>query len=382
LKIQLVVPLSFMFIIAVSSCSIDISQSPLKTPSPQVGTVPSAVSLTPLAEGSTPQPSTNIISSFPTTTIPITWDHLALSGKLIYTSAVFQGQSILINVQSLDLGTGVVTTIYQAPDGGWIDAVAVSPDNTQLIMSYATPLSVSGGGKKALYQMPVDASESPQLLFPPASPHDQYSQPEWSPDGKYVYFTHISDLKANFEVWRVPYPTGKLEKLLDNASWPRISGDGAHLVYVWIDSGTRLNRLFLAKADGSDAHNVSLTGPSTPYIIDAPMFSADNQSIYFSASNYRQSFPPELVPIRLDRGNIWVNGSIPSDWWLVPVAGGEPDQLTNIRSLSLFGNLSPDKKHIAVYSVDGVFVMNPDGSELTVLVDDVGQISGTVSWIP
>jgi Tol biopolymer transport system component len=381
LKVQSTIHWFLIFVIVVSSCSINISQPSGITPSPQVETVPSAVLPTALPEANTSQPSTNPIS-LPTTSIPITWGNLNLSGKLIYTSAVFQGQSILVNIQALDLTTGVVTTIYQAPDGGWIDAVAVSPDNKQLILSYATPLSVSGGGKKALYRMPLDRSDHPQLLFTPASPHDQYSQPEWSPDGKYVYFTHISDLTPNFEVWRVPYPNGKLEKLADNASWPRVSGDGAHLVYVWIDSGTRVNRLFLANADGSDAHNIPLTGPSTPYIIDAPMFSADNQSIYFSAPNYGQSSAPGLVRVRLDRASILVNGSIPSDWWLVPVAGGEPDQLTNIHSLSLFGNYSPDRKHIAIYSVDGIFVMNPGGSELTGLVDDVGQISGTVSWIP
>lgn len=382
MKIQFGVPLSLVFAVAISSCSIDIAQSSVITPSPSVGTIPSALISTALPEtGATPQ-ATNITSSLPTTTIPITWGNLNLSGKLIYTSAVFQGQSILINIQSLDLKTGVVKTIYQAPEGGWIDAVAVSPDNRQLILSYATPLSAPNGGKKALYHMSLIGSESPQLLFIPASPHDQYSQPEWSPDGKYVYFTHISDQTANFEVWRIPYPNGKLEKLADNASWPRVSGDGAHLVYVWIDSGTRVNRLFLANVDGSDAHNISLTGPSVPIIIDAPMFSADDQSIFFSAPNFGQSSTPGLFRIRLDRARSSANGSIPSDWWSVSVAGGEPNRVTNIRSLALFGNYSPDKKHIAIYSADGIFVMNPDGSELTGLVDDVGQISGTVSWIP
>jgi len=382
LKVQFA-PLWFLiFSVAVSSCSIDLSQSSAITPASQVEIIPSAIPPTALPEGLATQQSTNIIPVFPTTTIPVTWGALNLSGKLIYTSAVFQGQSILINIQSLDLTTGVVTTIYQAPDGGWIDAVAVSPDSKQLIISYATPLSISGGGKKALYRMPMDGSEFPQLLFTPASPHDQYSQPEWSPDGKYVYFTHISDLTAIFDIWRVPYPNGKLEKLADNASWPRVSEDGAHLVYVWIDSGTGVNRLYLANADGSDAHNISLTGPSAPKIIDAPMFSADGQSIIFSAPNLGQSSVPGFFLMGLDIKRVLKNGSIPSDWWSVPLAGGEPNQLTNIHALALFGNFSLDKKHIAIFSADGIFVMTPDGSGLTVLIDDVGQIFGTVSWIP
>jgi hypothetical protein len=112
------------------------------------------------------------------------------------------------------------------------------------------------------------------------------------------------------------------------------------------------------------------------------MLSADNESILFSAPNTGQSSAPGPVLVRLDPIKPLTNGSIPSDWWSVPLAGGEPDQLTNTQSLSLFGNYSPDKKHIVIYSTNGIFVMNPDGSELTVLVDDVGQISGTVNWIP
>jgi Tol biopolymer transport system component len=356
LKIRFVLPLSLVFVIAISSCTIDINQSPVNTPSPPAESIPSPLS--------------------------VTWDQLDLSGKLIYNSAVFQDQSILINVQSLDLTNGAVTTIYQTPEGGWIDALTVSPDHKQLILSYIPPLNAPQGGLKALYRMPLDGSAPPQLLFPPPSSHDQYSQPVWSPDGTYVYFTHIDDQILNLEVWRMAYPDGEPEKLADNGSWPRVSGDGEHIVFVWIDPETRLNRLFLANADGSEAHNVPLTGPSIPNIIDAPMFSADDQSIYFSAPNTRQSSAPGPVPVRLDRTKPLINGSIPSDWWFVPVAGGEPDQLTNIRSLSLFGNYSPDKKHIAIYSADGIFVMKPDGSELTVLIDDVGQISGTVNWIP
>ena len=142
-----------------------------------------------------------------------------------------------------------------------------------------------------------------------------------------------------------------------------------------------MNRLVLANADGTDASKLPLKGTSTS-IIDAPMFSADNQSIFFSAPNLGQSSTPGVIPVRLNVSKPLANGSIPSDWWSVPVTGGKIKQLTNIRSLALFGNYSPDKKHIALYSADGIFVMYPDGSGLTELVDEVGQVGGTVSWIP
>jgi hypothetical protein len=115
MKIQFVISWMLIFVLALSSCSIDISQPSPITPSPQAGTIPSAVPATVRSEGSTAQQGTNPLSSLPTTTIPVTWGHLNLSGKLIYTSAGSQGQSLLIEIRYLDLLTGVVTTIFQAP---------------------------------------------------------------------------------------------------------------------------------------------------------------------------------------------------------------------------------------------------------------------------
>jgi hypothetical protein len=76
------------------------------------------------------------------------------------------------------------------------------------------------------------------------------------------------------------------------------------------------------------------------------------------------------------------DGTLPSDWWSVPIKGGNLTRLTNIQSLGLFASLSPDHQHIASFSADGLFIMNPDGSQITALVPNLAGISGTVSWIP
>jgi len=379
LKVQSVLRYVLITGVAFSSCTVDLSQPTAVPPPSQVATVPTAISSTALPAGNS---TTNTASAIPMTTIPVTWGNLNLSGKLIYTSANFQGQSIFIDLRSLDLRTGDISTIFQTPDGGWIDAVTVSPDSQQLVLSYLPPGNVPYGNQKALYIMPLDGSAFPQLLFTPPSLEDNYSQPEWSPDGGYVYFTHFKNQSALFDMERMPYPNGTPQTLAYNASWPRVSNDGQHVVYVWIDTGTGVNRLYLANADGSDSHQIPLSGSLVPNVIDAPMFSADDQSILFSAPNVGQSSLPRVLLPLLHVIEVVADGSIPSDWWSVPLAGGEPDQLTNIQASSLFGSFSPDKKYIAVYSADGIFMMRPDGSELTSILDDVGQISGTVSWIP
>ena len=83
---------------------------------------------------------------------------------------------------------------------------------------------------------PWDGSQPPQLLFTPPSDQDQYLQPVWSPDGKYIYFTHVNyqSSSAAYEVMRLAYPKGKPEQLVNQAYWPQISTDGSHLTYVSI----------------------------------------------------------------------------------------------------------------------------------------------------
>jgi Tol biopolymer transport system component len=292
---------------------------------------------------------------------------------------------LLIDVQSLNLATGEVTTIFQTPNDGWIDAAAISPDGKQLVVSYSPSTKNPHGGQETLYSILQDGSGQPQLLFTPNSPKDHNYQPVWSPDGKYVYFAQINyqTISTTFEVMRVAYTNGKPEKLVDGSYWPRVSEDGTHLVYVSVDPQTAVNRLFIARADGSDPHQVPLTGSSIPVIIDAPMFSADGRSIIFSAPDAVQSSAPDWVDKPIDITTAWVaDGSIPSDWWSVPITGGNPEQLTHTHSLALFGSYSPDKKYIASYTSDAIFVMKPDGTGITAMINEIGGVPGTVNWIP
>ena len=51
-----------------------------------------------------------------------------------------------------------------------------------------------------------------------------------------------------------------------------------------------------------------------------------------------------------------------------PIIGGDVTRLTNLQTLGLFASISPDNQHIASFSQDIIFVMNPDGSGLTMLI--------------
>ena len=365
-----------LLVLCLLGCSIDLNQPAIATPN---------------SESSSPTFSPNVRPDDPTavaitTTIPVTWSALNLTGSLVYISPPVTGDiSFFISIRKLNLITGEITPIFTTTGDDWIFYVSVSPDAKHLVMSYTSPKQSDLASNRALYIMPLDATVPPQPLFPAPTPDDHYVQAEWSPDGKYIYYAHYNkndqpagQLYPAYNIFRMAYPNGAPEKIADHAFWPRLSSDSGRLVYISLDPVTGSNELVIANADGSNTQIIS--DSSIPDIIDAPIFSPDGGSILFSAPGPIQSSQPywfdKLMGIRIVKAH-----NVPSDWWRVPVSGGAPTRLTQIQTINLFASLSPDKNHIASLSGEGIFVMNLDGSNLTRLLFDPG-VSGTVSWLP
>jgi Tol biopolymer transport system component len=325
-------------------------------------------------------------ASTPTTTILKSSNDvksLHLSGKLVYTSGKIDTTpgklSLEVSVQSLDLETGNVETIYKASPGDWIDAATVSPDGKLLLITYQP---ANAAGKSGFYSMPLDGSQVLQPLLIAPSNQDLFYQPRWSPDGKYVYLTHMNHQgSTSYEIMRMSYPDGGVETLVDQAYWPNFSADGSRIIYTSVDPVTGTNGLFTANSDGTQPQEIRVSGPWPSNIIDAPVFFPDDQSILFSAPVSQQSSASGWVDKILGIKVVYAHGTIPSEWWSIPLEGGEPTQLTRVGLLGLVASFSPDGAHIASYSTDGIFIMNPDGTDITKVVDYVGGIPGTVQWV-
>jgi Tol biopolymer transport system component len=373
LKTKFTLNLVIIIGVVISSCNIDLSRSPETAPTP--GTATSSLDSPP---GDTFPPAIS-------TTIPVTWSALNLTGSLVYISPPVAGQaSYFLSIRKLDLISGEIRTIFTTTGDDWIYYLSVSPDAKQLIMAY---MPTSQGSSRALYSVALDGTVSPQYLFSPPTPDDHYVHAEWSPDGKYIYYAHYNynvrlpnGIDPVYDIFRMSYPHGRTEKIADNAFWPRVSSDSTRLVYVSTIPESGKNELYVANADGTNATRIALTGSSVPEIIDAPIFSADGGSVIFSAPPPVQAYQPnwfdKLMGIQIVKAH-----EIPSDWWSVPVDGGTPTQLTQLQTIRLFASLSPDKKHIASLSGEGIFVMDETGSNLTQLLFEPGAL-GTVSWIP
>jgi hypothetical protein len=367
-----------------------------------VVTLPPAVAIATLSIDSPAAASTSISASpseqigdpsLPRTTVPVTWSALGLTGKLVYQKSIQDVKSLSMSVEALDLQTGQITTIFQAPETAWIDFMSVSPNGGILVMAYLPPRGngiPTGPGQQGLYTLTLDGSSAPQRMFAPASSSIQFYQPVWSRDGQYLYYAQ-SDFSAPprlagqkyayYEIYRMQYPGGQPQAVADQAYWPRLSRDGARLAYVTLSPVDGTNQLFVANPDGSGAYKVNLSGQFVPPVIDAPVFTVDDSSVLYSAIDPPQSLQPNWSE-RLFGITVASAHTVPSDWWSVPIGGGTPTQLTHIAAVGLFGSLSPDGKYIASYSGSGIFVMKPDGTDLTMLVNDNGSLSGTLSWVP
>ena len=366
--------------LVLSSCSIQVEQPAVITPASTLELIP------PTLASKESSSQTNIVT---TTQIPVTWGDLNLTGRLVYINGTVVDNVFSLQIQVLNLVTGEITTIFDAPKYSWIYYVTVSPDNTQVLMSYSPPPG-DNPVDQDLYIMPLDGSQAPKLLFTPPAKEDDYVEVEFSPDSKYVYFTHVNyqippepnQIYPLYEIYRMAFPEGQPELVAAKAYWPRLSSDSSHIAYISVDLFSRENKLYIADSNGENAHEVVLKGQQLPDIKDAPIFSPDGQSLLFSAPVLVQSYQPnwldKLMGVRIAKAH----SNIPSDWWSVPVGGGDITQLTNIQSAGLFASFAPDGKHIASYSLNGIFVMKPDGSELTMLIPNPQSLPGTVTWIP
>jgi Tol biopolymer transport system component len=180
--------------------------------------------------GETPTPTTiptpASTSIFPSTHVPVTWAHLNLAGKLIYLSSTMEGDRLSSTVQRLDLVTGELATMFSIPSA-WVYYATTSPDGKTLVMSYAPPSQSNSSSGRSLYVLPLDGTAEPRPLFTPPTSDDHYTQVEWSPDGKYLYYVHYNSqiqpegqLDPVYDILRMSYPDGPPEKMPITRSGP------------------------------------------------------------------------------------------------------------------------------------------------------------------
>jgi Tol biopolymer transport system component len=307
------------------------------------------------------------------------WTELGLNGQLVFLTSSAEGQ----NVRAFDAGSGALTTLFAAPDYAWISDGSVAPDGQHLAMGYIPPPASSqqAFASAGLYVVSLDGTDSPQAVLQPADHNEVYSTPVWSPDGKYLYYSHLvasasDDYAPHYTLERVAYPGGEPQVLIKDAQWPSLSPDGSRLAYLALDPASQATTLSLADADGT--HAAPLAGADSFPVVDSHFFSPDGQQIIFSAEVDEPTSESSSLEHLLGVG-IASAHDVASDWWRVPVSGGQAERLTHITRSGLYGDFAPDGRYMAFVDTTGLYVMPPDGSEVLQLLDMPG--SGIMSWV-
>jgi Tol biopolymer transport system component len=319
---------------------------------------------------STPQPAT------PT---PLSVADFGLTGQFLFLTSSVEGQKLV----KLDLVSGALTTLFAAPNQSWMSDGAVSPDGRQIVVTYAPPPAADKGefSPPGLYTMPLAGAGSLLPILEPDDRNEAYSTPAWSPDGRYLYYSHLVYSAADgylphYTIERWAYPGGQPQVLVKDGLWPSLSPDGSKLAYLSFNLDTQATTLSLADADG--AHAVPVLAPDAFPIVDAHFFTPDGQQIIFSAVGEQPVSQGSDLEKWLGVGTARAH-NLPSDWWRISVGGGQPERLTQIYSSGLYGAYAPDGSRIAFIDYSGLYLMNPDGSEIAQLL----QIStwGMLAWV-
>jgi len=367
--------------------------NPLATP---LAPVPTLSPSTPIPATDLPQPSPAPIYVFEA---PFPWSNLSVSGRLLfltYDTEVVPNLLPVPFIAQLDLGSGVVTAVWRPPQDTWLSGMELSPDGTKLAIAYTPPPPPGPrfSGYPGLYILP---GECLNLQCPEAEPEplvegtetDSYFGPVWALDGSSLYFTHVdSPLDGGvptYSIERVAAGRGAAELVLSHATWPRPSPDGTSLAYVAFDLLEYKNDLYYASPDGSKSRPAMPAGIFLS--VDAPLFSPDGEFIYFSAAG----LGPETSGAELGKDDrTWLDrlmgvqvahaNGMPSEWWRLPLSGGDPERLTVIGASGLSGAFSPDGGYLGFVSYGGMGMLGLEEGRLTWIFP--ATTFGNLIWLP
>jgi eukaryotic-like serine/threonine-protein kinase len=221
------------------------------------------------------------------------------------------------------------------------------------------------GSQRDIWTVAADGSQADAPVPVTDDPALDWS-PEWSPDGRYLYFA--SNRGGTMNLWRVPIDEssgrtlGKPEPVTVPAAWIgglSFSRDGRKLAMADLSQGSDIWKV------GFDPEREELVGQATRILHGQGIFSvdcsADGESIVFS----RRGVPWESL------------GTVRAD-------GTAYTQLTDYVTQHRFARWSPDGQRIAFASFAGgtqqIWSLRPDGSGLERLSHSNGAFNP--AWSP
>jgi mono/diheme cytochrome c family protein len=272
-----------------------------------------------------------------------------------------------------------------SPDGGRIAFVAITPPP----LTATVPLPTS-----ALYIMNADGSKQ-HAIWKPAQ--GLLGIPAWAADGQAIYIA-ANGVKAgqnggsdsrDLQIVRITLATGAQQPILNDALDPASSRDGRQLAYLKLSADGYTMSLNIATPDGSNSREI--IGGQDFQGFYAPRFAPDGKQIIVAAIGGPETDPQgnpikASAPSPLSRllglfapPTAEAHG-LPWDLWEVNTDGSGLRRMTNFYEDLPMVAFSPSGKQVAVMGYGGIYLMNPDGSQLR-RIDPLGDHGG-LDWLP
>ena len=311
----------------------------------------------------------------------------ALEAPTGHLLVVNQGSPPEHKIVSIDVATEAVETLFTAPEFTQIYQLDVSADGQQLVFAYTPPPTIDTGffDRSMLYQLDLNQPNAePQLLLGGSTPQEFYLQPTLSPDGQHLYYVKIvqdfNAAVANYLVAMERYDlqSGEILPLATDGIWPRLSRDGSKLTYIGVNPVTQERGLFLAEPNGTQVQTLVPVGLF--FDIDTPLFSPDGAWVYFSVAKDAPGVSWLGRLLRVEVAQAHADHNVPSDWWRAPVAGGEPEQVTEREEIIIYGEFSPDGNHLAYSTATSLYLMTVADNSLR-QISNRSLAAGVLAWI-
>lgn len=312
---------------------------------------------------------------------PAAWAALGLTGRLVVAQ-------ISAGLWTLDLETSERATIYQPLDPAqeWINAAAVAPNSEDVVVALAPrpgPGEVQFGYTE-LWRLTLTGG-APQPFVQRQDPRESFFSPDWTADGSAVVYGHLTRATPpgserpvyGYQIEERSLTAAESVVRVADAYWPRLSAAGGELAYVAF-SPTDAADTGLYLTSGDTAQSQRLSGADVFSAVDAPLILSRERAVLFSAPTPPAVSGRSRLPQWFARPRLH---NVASDWWLLQLE--QPDsaiQVTHLGLTGLHAAESPDGAWVAFISDAGLYVMRPDGRELTRLL--ALTASGTVDWIP
>ena len=266
-----------------------------------------------------------------------------------------------------------VTELVTPGRTGSVTSARGSPDASRAAYAYYHVRAGDQAASSEIYL--TDLAGEPRPLIARDRQGTALEAPEWSPDGRSIYFgyTALEDSRVVQRVERIDLDTGSRAAVTSGAL-PTVSPDGRWLAHLRI--GRDGDALILAHPDGREERQLIAPGRYTA--LGAARFSPDGRTLAVPVSGVGQAagvpHTPGFVPFA--PGVAFAHGD-PWEVVLVDVETGAMRQITRLVEDEIGIAWSPDGDTVAVYGSRGLYLVDRSG-EATFALDRGGY--GGIDW--